>query len=172
MIAAGAGTRNQHRIDRRNRALRKRRRILRVETRRTRHFASHACRPAEPPHQGHGDPSGHGRNRIFAGAFPAIKERADKTYTGVRPLTGARILRKRSPGSLQLPAYMNVNDMSTDAGSAGRCILHLPEYEITTLSVFEIRDRICRKNRSADTEIENYAADFQPAPKRLLPRSP
>ena len=29
-----------------------------------------ACRPAEPPHQGHGDPSGHGRNRIFAGAFP------------------------------------------------------------------------------------------------------
>ena len=27
-------------------------------------------RQAEPPHQGHGDPSGHGRNRIFAGAFP------------------------------------------------------------------------------------------------------
>ena len=45
----GRRPRIQHRLDRRHRSLRERRGLLRLETRRARHFAVHARRPAVKP---------------------------------------------------------------------------------------------------------------------------
>ena len=64
----------QHRLDRRDRGLRERRGLLRLETRRARHFAVDARRPTFGRDQGDGDPPGNGRDRIFRSAFPRRQE--------------------------------------------------------------------------------------------------
>ena len=83
--------------------------------------------------------------------FHGDQERADKTYTGVEPLTGADIA-ETIAWIVQLPAHMNVNDIvlmpAQQAGAPAGIRNNNP------VRLRNPGPNMSGKNRSADTEIE------------------